>query len=344
VLWNGAVNLGSTAVVTGAADTTSPACSPIDLSGSWLLVYEYDYFTDHDIESAHLAGVTVDATLSLTGREDQLGSGMLFEDQRHPAADTDGNHFAYSYSESYLGSATDYDVYVSSVDFIGGKLMVGEFHQNLAFSTTHEDFPRMCSQQAAGGTTNRMGIVWSDTGGVNLGDIEGAVYGTCDFTKLCFALVDGVLPCPCANNPIGLGRGCDNSSATGGARLDGAGNASLAGDTAVFTTAGEKPTALSILAQGNQLSGTGIVFGQGRRCAAGSLKRLYTHSAVGGSITAPSGADPSIHLRSAALGDPLIAGSVRYYYVYYRDQTVLGGCSAASTFNTSDTCQILWRP
>jgi hypothetical protein len=343
----GTITIPSTAIVTGG-DTTAPACSPIDSSGNWLLVYEYDFTSDHDIYGAHMTGVTINDTLNLSIREDNLGTGNFLQDQRSPAAETDGNHFAYSYSEQYSTSTTDYDIYVSSVDYIGGNLMVGEFFQNLAFSTTHENFPHMCSQQGAGGSTNRMGIVWSDTGGTNLGNIEGGLYNTSDFTKLCFAFYDGVMGCPCSNNPTGAGLGCNNSSATGGASLNGTGNASIASDTAVLSTFGEKPTATSVVAQGPGLIGTGVAFGQGIRCAGPSggigLKRLYTKTAVGGSITAPTGGDPSIHVRSAALGDPLSPGSYRYYYVYYRDPTVLGGCSALSTFNSTDTLQILWRP
>jgi hypothetical protein len=85
-----------------------------------------------------------------------------------------------------------------------------------------------------------------------------------------------------------------------------------------------------------------LTFGQGLRCAGGHLKRLYTHSASSGSITAPSGADVSVHARSAALGDTLSAGSVRYHYVYYRDQNVLGGCPAAATFNITQSVAVTW--
>ncbi len=344
VFWNGTLNIGSTALVTFGS-TTRPACSPIDNSTNWLLVYEYDYFTDHDIYGAYMSGVTANDTLDLSDREDSLGTGTLFENQIHPAADTDGNHFAYSYSESYLGSGTDYDIFVSSVDVIGGNLMVGELHQNLAASTTHEDFPRMCSQQAAGGSGNRMGVVWSDDTGIgNLRDVEAAVYATSDFTKICSAFYDGVGGCPCSNNPSAEGLGCNNSSGTGGASINGYGDASLSADTAVLWTYGEKPTAPSMVAQGSTLIAAGAGFGQGLRCAGGSLKRMYLKIASGGSITAPTGIDPSISVRSAALGDPLSPGLVRYYFVYYRDPSVLGGCPLSAGFNSTDTVRVLWRP
>ena len=47
---------------------------------------------------------------------------------------------------------------------------------------------------------------------------------------------------------------------------------------------------------------------------------------------------------SAAAGDPLSAGSFRYYFVYYRDPVVLGGCPATAGFNATDTLQVVWGP
>ena len=96
--------------------------------------------------------------------------------------------------------------------------------------------------------------------------------------------------------------------------------------------------------QGTGVSAAGLVFGQGVRCVAGTLRRLYVKAAVGGSITAPSGADPSVSMRSAALGDPIAPGSSRYYGVYYRDPIVLGGCPGASTFNITSQLAAYWSP
>jgi hypothetical protein len=114
-------------------------------------------------------------------------------------------------------------------------------------------------------------------------------------------------------------------------------------DSLVFTTNAEKPTATSIVLQGNSLLPNGVVFGQGVRCVGGTLKRLYTKTASGGSISAPQAGDPSVSARSAALGDAISAGQSRWYLVYYRDPIVLGGCPASSTFNATQTAQVDWR-
>ena len=152
--------------------------------------------------------------------------------------------------------------------------------------------------------------------------------------------------CPCSNPATGANRGCNNSSATGGASITGSGSNSLSSPTLAFTTAGEKPTATSIVLQGTVGNTTGLVFGQGVRCAAGTLKRLYVKTASGGSILAPNlgGGDANIPTRSAAVGDPISAGQSRWYMVYYRDPIVLGGCSAFATFNGTNTAQVLWQP
>jgi Tol biopolymer transport system component len=166
------------------------------------------------------------------------------------------------------------------------------------------------------------------------------------FTSLCAPGTNNVLPCPCGNAPSTTGRGCDNSSSTGGAVLAASGIAYLSIDSLAFTTSDEKPTAASLLLQGDTLIPTGLVFGQGVRCAGGTLKRLYVKIAVNGSITAPdlSAGDPTISTRSAFLGAPIQPGQPRYYLVYYRDPTVLGACPSTSTFNTTQTGQVSWWP
>ncbi len=152
----------------------------------------------------------------------------------------------------------------------------------------------------------------------------------------------GIAACPCGNPPAGALRGCNNSANTGGASITAAGLPSVSSDTLVFSTANQRPTGTTILLQGSVQVAGGAAFGQGVRCVGGSLKRLYIKSAVGGSITAPAGADPSVSARSAALGSVITAGSTREYAAYYRDPTVLGGCPGSSTFNITNSFHVQW--
>jgi hypothetical protein len=160
--------------------------------------------------------------------------------------------------------------------------------------------------------------------------------------SICQPGVGGVIACPCSNNPPASGPGCDNSAHTGGATLSATGIARISFDSVVLTSHGERSTATSIVLQGDGMSSSGVVFGQGVRCVAGALKRLYVKTASAGSITAPQGTDLHVHARSAALGDTIAPGTHRYYGVYYRDPTVLGGCPASSTFNITQQLDVLW--
>jgi choice-of-anchor B domain-containing protein len=146
--------------------------------------------------------------------------------------------------------------------------------------------------------------------------------------------------CPCFN--LGAtGHGCENSSLTGGAILGWTGTASLAADSLVLTSTDERPTALSVFVQGDvEIAPTN--FGDGLRCMGGSLKRLYSKSASGGSVTAPAGAEPSISARSAALGSPISAFQSRFYQVYYRDPA--SSFCPPNTFNVSSGVKVVWGP
>jgi hypothetical protein len=155
---------------------------------------------------------------------------------------------------------------------------------------------------------------------------------------------NGVMACPCSNPPVGPGRGCNNSSGTGGAQLTATGRARLGNDTLVFTTSGQRASASSIVLQGSSVAATGVPMGQGVRCTGGSLKRLYLKTASSGSITAPGAGDLSVSARSAALGSPIAPGTHRYYGVYYRDPIILGGCPATSGFNITQQLDVLWMP
>ena len=147
-------------------------------------------------------------------------------------------------------------------------------------------------------------------------------------------------PCPCANAGA-AGRGCDNSAATGGALLAASGSTSP--DTLVLSVAGELPNALSIVLQGNAIAPTGLIFGDGVRCVSGALKRLYVKNASGGAVSAPGGGDASISARSAALGDPIAAGSDRWYQVYSRDpSSSFCPAPAGGTYNISNGLRVRW--
>jgi hypothetical protein len=124
--------------------------------------------------------------------------------------------------------------------------------------------------------------------------------------------------------------------------LAAAGVPDLQADSVVLTSSGELQQSLSIVLQGSA-SVAPASFGDGLRCVGGSLKRLYTHSAIGGVVTAPQAGDLSISARSAVLGDVIPPGATRYYQVLYRDGSP-AFCAApqGSSFNLSNGLAIDW--
>jgi spore coat protein A len=179
------------------------------------------------------------------------------------------------------------------------------------------------------------------------GDGDGIADCVDPFAPFCFPGVNGVVTCPCGNPPTAIGRGCNNFGAgpAESCRLDAVGSASLTTDTLLFTSSGENNTSLTIFIQGSTSSPTGFHFGAGVRCVSGTLKRLYSGNASNGSISRPLGSDPKVHVRSAALGDPLSAGSVRYYFTYYRDPGATVPCgNPGSTFNSGNAGTVTWGP
>jgi hypothetical protein len=179
---------------------------------------------------------------------------------------------------------------------------------------------------------------FSSAGGFGSGNI--AVWRGCSGPGTMFCFGDGsTLPCPCANDGRD-GHGCQNSASTGGAQMHSSG--ATHPDTVVLSVTDELTSALSIFLQGN-VEISPAVFGDGLRCAGGSLKRLYVKSAVGGATSAPGPGDPPISVQSANLGDTIAPGSVRIYQTYYRDPS-LSFCPSptGNTWNVSNGVRITW--
>ncbi len=182
-----------------------------------------------------------------------------------------------------------------------------------------------------------------DVGSLTGWTLEGTDAGAIP-SVFCDPATGTTIACPCSNPPSGSGRGCDNSSATGGASLAASGNSSLSGDTLLMSLAGLPANDLTVLVQGPSASTSGVAFGQGVRCVSGHLLRLYTrNSDAAGNLALPGAGDPTISAQSSALGDPIAAGSPRFYMAYYRDPTVLGSCAANLTFNAANAVGVTWN-
>lgn len=153
-------------------------------------------------------------------------------------------------------------------------------------------------------------------------------------TLYCFGTTSA---CPCTNaSSASENAGCANSLALGG-HLTARGNASVANDEVVLE-ATHVPYSSSLFFQGTtqENGGIGVSFGDGLRCAGGTIVRLGTHLSSLGRSSYPEGAEEPIHVRGS-----VPAGSSRTYQVWYRNAAPF--CTN-STFNLTNAVRIDWRP
>jgi len=140
--------------------------------------------------------------------------------------------------------------------------------------------------------------------------------------------------CPCGNTGA-AGAGCANSTGTSGL-LAGSGSVSLAADTFALSATGLPASSSVLFFQGTQAEngGLGTAFGDGLRCAGGSVVRLGTKVANAGASSYPQGGDLSVSVRGGVAG----AGT-RTYQAWYRNAAAF--CTA-STFNLTNGVSVLW--
>jgi trimeric autotransporter adhesin len=165
--------------------------------------------------------------------------------------------------------------------------------------------------------------------------------GSATGTPYCFGDGTGAF-CPCVCQTSSLGTGCRNSSGDG-ARISGSGLAQVSSDSVVLHGQGMPttgPTALFF--QGTAqvgVAGRGVFFGDGLRCAGGTVVRLGAKTATGGvaDFGAGIGTDPNV----SVAGSVPSGGATRHYQIYYRNSVSF--CTAA-TWNMSNALTIVWIP
>lgn len=136
--------------------------------------------------------------------------------------------------------------------------------------------------------------------------------------------------CPCANDEAA--GGCRNSTG-GGATLSGTGNPSVSSGSVVLSAIG-LPAGAGLYFQGaDRLNGgAGLVFGDGLRCAGGSVVRLEVVVASGGASATTS---------DLAAKGGVAAGDVRRYQLWYRD---VFGSPCGANYNLTNGYEFAWAP
>jgi hypothetical protein len=120
------------------------------------------------------------------------------------------------------------------------------------------------------------------------------------------------------------------------ARLEAVGQASLTSDT-VQLRGSNMPNGNALYFQGTtqQSAGLGAAFGDGLRCAGGTIVRLGTKLNAAGSSAYPGSGEASVSVRGL-----IVAPGTRTYQVWYRNAAAY--CTA-STFNLTNGLQVVWQ-
>lgn len=169
--------------------------------------------------------------------------------------------------------------------------------------------------------------------GVQLVKLDGSVL------PFCFGTNTSSGSCPCGGVG-GWERGCPSSFQPLGARLVGNGAAQVSQDTLELVATDVSNSFVTFFqgtvftVNGGQL---GSAFGDGRRCAGGSVIRIATRLASGNTVSYPSPGDEAVSVRGALPG----SGGLRVYQAWYRNSVAF--CTA-DTFNLSNGLAVEWAP
>jgi hypothetical protein len=140
--------------------------------------------------------------------------------------------------------------------------------------------------------------------------------------------------CPCGNAGV-AGQGCASSVNPQGAMLGAQGTPSLSNDSVVLQGSG-MPNSSALYFQGTTQvgGGAGSVFGDGLRCAGGSIVRLKSVTNTSGASHYPNAGDPLVSTKGA-----ITTTGVRTYQIWYRNAA---GFCTPSTFNLTNGLEITW--
>jgi hypothetical protein len=181
-------------------------------------------------------------------------------------------------------------------------------------------------------------------------DISISMYGMVCFDRIVHIAAHGNAPtsapycfgdgsgtaCPCGYFGA-IGNGCASSVSASGANLSASGVASLAADNVVLQSS-STPNASVLFFQGTSQTngGAGAVFGDGLRCASGTVRRLKTTLPTSGQAHIPGASDPVLSVMGG-----ISAPGTYDYQVWYRNAAAF--CTSA-TFNLTNGCEIQWTP
>ena len=177
-----------------------------------------------------------------------------------------------------------------------------------------------------------IGFLLADGAGIDSGLTR--CYSRPDLLGTAYCLGDGSSEtCPCGNLSGG-GEGCANSSGTG-ALLTSGGSPSVPNDDLLLLSSGLLPNKAGLAFVGTEAvnSGLGNLFGDGLRCAGGTVQRL--------GVRIPDGAGSATWGPGLGAITAWSAGDTRYFQVWYRD---IPSSPCGSGFNLSNGLELQLLP
>jgi Tol biopolymer transport system component len=152
-------------------------------------------------------------------------------------------------------------------------------------------------------------------------------------TPYCVGHREAGADCPCDNGAVG--HGCPNSTFPSGALLTATGSTRVTADSLTLS-ASSMSGSYCLFVQGNGHADEAL--GAGKNCLAGSLVRVGSYVAVGGTASNPSGTEPPISVK----GQVPPSGATRYYQAVYRN-TDPSFCFG-EPFNRTNGVAVVWYP
>ncbi len=229
-------------------------------------------------------------------------------DQIQPSVDASGLQFAVTWSQRFLSSATDFDVYVAGLYLAGSDLYVSEGPLSLATSLDYEGNVQACARHSGGTISDWVGVAWQDHNTSGNHDVEAGVYECLDH----YSNIAGTRYCgPAIPNSTGLS-----------AELNASGSA-VAGPEALILTAWNMPAGVFGYIIGSPNSASVLPGGtDGRICVGNPLSRFNA-----GGLIQSSGALGTfqVPIDTEAIPSPsggttaLVAGQTFHFQAWFRD-------------------------
>ncbi len=258
-------------------------------------------------------------------------------DQVDVAVQSDCDAFFVSWSEPT--TAGGFDVFGAEVHLVDQVETTSGIRVLLGTAVGDERRSRLATRNDQSDANAGYMAVWNHATASNASDVRGAIYtGTRGLPVRIVCPGDGSgTACPCGNNGA-ANSGCANSVVSSGARLGAFGIAATLADSLLLVGVDMPPNSSCLYFQGTALSsgGSGTVFGDGLRCATGTVVRLAIalNNSTGQSLY-PGAGDPHVSVKGLVPTN----GGTRSYQVWYRNAASF--CTG-STFNLTNALEVDW--